>query len=224
MEVFMNSKKSFSLTAVLFLLFLTFTAAVSFVDVQPIGPEGSSVGLATVNSWVFKRLDTDLRWYSITNCLGVVAILFACGFGLLGLVQLVKRKSLLKVDYQILLLGALYVVVVAAYLFFESVVINYRPVILESSLEASYPSSHTMLVVCIMATAIIQFHRLFAERKGLPILLDVISVLIIAVTIIGRLISGVHWFSDIMAGIILSAALVMLYRSCVKLVEERQGK
>jgi hypothetical protein len=62
------------------------------------------------------------------------------GFAVLGLCQLVKRKSIRKVDFRILLLGAFYMIVIALYLFSEFVVIHYRPVMLSQSLETAYPT------------------------------------------------------------------------------------
>lgn len=217
----MKNKKNFLLTGALFLLFSIFTVIVTTVDVKPIGPEQSYVGLASLNQFVFELFGVNLLWYTITDWLGVVAILFAFGFAALGLIQLIKRKRLLKVDLSILILGAFYVLVIAFYLIFENVIINYRPIILHTSLEASYPSSHTMIVICIMATAMLQFHRLLAKHRTWLVVLDCISVLLIAVTIGGRLISGVHWFTDIVAGIILSSALVMLYYSVITHTEQR---
>lgn len=216
-------KKSFMITGILFLLFAMLTAAVLRIDVKSIGPEGSSVGLATVNGFFFERIGVNLRWYEITDWLGVAAIGTALGFAALGLVQLVKRRSLWKVDRQILLLGAFYVLVAAVYVFFEIVVVNFRPVMLSGKPEASYPSSHAMIVICIMAAAMLEFRRLFGERKLLRGILDTLSVCVMAVTVVGRLISGVHWFTDIAAGVLLSAALVMLYHSLRQWIDIRKA-
>ena len=212
------------LAGLLFLSFVLFTVFVTCFDVKPIGPEQSSVGFAAINQFIFRLFGVHLIWYDITDWLGVVAILFAFGFGTVGLFQLIKRKSIRKVDSQILILGLFYILVIAFYLFFEQVVINYRPVILGESLEASYPSSHTMIVVCIMATSVMQFRTLCPNKKKLCLGMDIAAVLLVAITVIGRLISGVHWFTDIVGGLLLSAALVALYYAVIEYIEEHRPK
>ena len=155
---------------------------------------------------------TGVHWglYYITDWLGLVPIFVCMGFSILGLIQWIKRKSIFKVNYDILVLGGFYIVTIATYLFFESVVINYRPVLIGGSLEASYPSSTTMLVMCVMPTAIMQFGNRI-KNKVLRNIIAVAIITFIAFMVIGRLICGVHWFTDIVGGALLSAGLVMMY-------------
>ena len=197
-----------TLTAVGFLTaFVLWTLAVKTVDVQAIGPGGSAVGFATVNGWFHRLTGVHMTLYTITDWLGLVPVAVGFGFAILGLAQWIKRKSLWKVDWSLLVLGGFYLVILAAYIFFEIVVINYRPVIL----EASYPSSHTMLSIGICTTAIFTLHELIKDRKALLIVADVFCVAVALTVLLGRLLSGVHWLTDIVGGVLLSAGLVMMY-------------
>jgi undecaprenyl-diphosphatase len=209
-------RKSFIASMCLLTAFVLWTVAICFVDVRAIGPQGSSVGFAGINGFVHNLTGVHFSLYNITDWLGLVPIFVCIGFGILGLVQCIKRKSICKVDYDILVLGGFYIITIAVYLFFESVVINYRPVLINGYLEASYPSSTTVLVMCVMPTAIMQL----GSRIKNKLLRNIVAVTIIAFiffVVISRLISGVHWFTDIVGGALLSAGLVMMYYSVSKL-------
>lgn len=192
--------------------FVLWTAAICFVDVEAIGPQGSSVGFATVNKFFHDLTGVHMSLYTITDWLGLVPIGFMLGFALLGLLQWIKRRSLRQVDYSLLVLGGFYLVVMAAYVFFEMLVVNYRPVLINGILEASYPSSTTLLVLCVMPTAIMQLNERI-KNCALRRCIAFILAAFILFMVIGRLVSGVHWLTDIVGGALLSAGLVMLYRT-----------
>ena len=199
------------LTAICLLTaFILWTTAISFIDTEAIGPQNSTVGFATVNSFIHNLTGVHMSLYTITDWLGLVPLCFVMGFGILGLVQLIKRKSLLKVDYNILVLGGFYIVVMASFILFEIFPINYRPVLIEGILEASYPSSTTLLVMCVMPTAIMQFHT-HIKNKALRNTITVLISAFILFMVTARLVSGVHWFTDIIGGALLSSGLVMVY-------------
>ena len=209
-------RKSFIVSMCLLTAFVLWTVAICFVDVRAIGPQGSSVGFAGINGYVHNLTGVHFSLYNITDWLGLVPILVCMGFGILGLTQWIRRKSICKVDHDILILGGFYIITIAAYLLFESVVINYRPVLIGGILEASYPSSTTMLVMCVMPTAIMQLKSRI-KNKAVCNIASVTIIAFIAFMVIGRLISGVHWFTDIVGGALLSAGLVMIYRAIVDL-------
>ena len=211
-----KNRKPLALGVSLLAAFVLWTVLVRFVDVQPIGPEGSTVGFAALNGFVHEL--TGVKWllYTLTDWLGLVPIAVALGFAALGLVQLIKRKSLRKVDYSILALGVFYIVVMAAYVFFETVVINYRPTLIEGYLEASYPSSTTMLVMCVMPTAAMQLNSRI-KNTVLKRCAVIAIAAFTAFTVLGRLISGVHWITDIIGGALFSAGAVLLYSSVGRL-------
>ena len=215
--------KDFGLAISVLAAFLIWTAAVGYVDVQPIGPAGSSVGFATVNQFVHNLLGVRMTLYTLTDWLGLVPLGSAFGFALLGLGQWLKRKQLRKVDYSILVLGGFYVAVMAAYAFFEVFVINCRPVLIEGRLEASYPSSTTMLVMCVMPTAIMQLRARIKNKRFRGLVTAAITAYIVFM-VIGRMMSGVHWLSDIIGGALLSTGLVLLYRAAVNIAHQQNFK
>ena len=192
--------------------FVLWTLLLCFVDVRAIAPEGSSVGFSALNGFIHEKIGVNMYLYNITDWLGLVPIGVALGFAILGLIQLIKRKSLLRVDRSILALGVFYIIVVAVYLFFEIVVINYRPVLIEGCLEASYPSSTTMLVTCVMPSAAMQAKERI-KNKALRQGVIIIIIAFIAFMVVARLLSGVHWITDIIGGALFSLGVVMAYKS-----------
>ena len=208
----MKNKRNLLFAAVSGLSAALLIILVRFVDVRPIGPEGTSIGLSYLNQFVFDRFGVNMLWYEITDWLGVAAVLTAFLFALTGMVQLIKRRSLLKVDRAILALGGLYIIVIGLYVLFEVLIVNYRPIIMPGGTgpEASFPSSHTMLVCVIMGSAMMLIDR-YITGKTLLSLLRIICAVIIGVTVIGRSIAGVHWFTDILGGILISASLLALF-------------
>lgn len=205
-------RKHFFTGVFLIAAFFLWTILLGIMDVQPIGPQGTMVGFAGLNQAVHVFTGVNMTLYTVTDWLGLVPLGFMFGFALLGLGQWIRRKHILRVDRSILTLGVFYLVVMAVYVFFECYVVNYRPVLIEGKLEASYPSSTTILVLCVMPTVIMQLGTRIRSRI-IRRWVSVAMMLFAAFMVIGRLLSGVHWFSDIVGGILLSAGLVMLYDS-----------
>lgn len=191
-------------------LFVLWTLAVRSFDTAPIGPNGSEVGFSTLNQYMHNLTGVHISLYNITDWLGLVPICFCFGFALLGLVQWISRKSISRVDSDIITLGVFYILVMAVYVFFEFVVINRRPILINGYLEASYPSSTTMLVMCVMPTVIMQFNKRI-KRKSVKTCISLILIAFIGFMIVSRFVSGVHWFSDIVGGALISASLVSFY-------------
>ena len=214
----MNKKKNFCISTILILLAVVFTILVKIVDVKQVGVNGTSIGFATVNQFVFETIGVNMIWYHVTDWLGLVPIFIAMEYGLIGLIQLIKRKSLFKVDKEIIILGLFYVVVISIYIFFEKVIVNYRPILMNGFLEASYPSSHTLMTICLCGSSIIVNKKMFNNK--ITKLMNMLSLIIIFITVIGRLISGVHWFTDIVGGIFISIALLTTLYSVLDIVKK----
>lgn len=206
----MKRKKRLTGALGLLVAFVLFTAAVRLVDVRPIGPQGSSVGFANLNRWFHELTGEHMMLYVITDWLSLIPAGCVLGFALLGLWQWIKRKRILKVDRDILALGGFYLAVMAAYVLFEAFPINYRPVLIDGALEASYPSSTTMLSLCVMPTAAMLLQRRIAHARFRRWVCIAIAAFT-AFMALARLLSGVHWLTDIVGGALLSAGLVMGY-------------
>lgn len=219
----MKEKKSLCAGFSLLGCFVLWTALVQTVNVRPIGPEGSTVGFASLNGWFHHFTGVHMGLYIVTDWLGLVPVFCCMSFSAMGFLQLLKRRSLLRVDADILLLGGHYLLVILAYLLFELYPINYRPVLISGILEASYPSSTTLLVACVMPTVSFQARRRIKAatfRSVIPVCSDVFSLLMI----VGRTAAGVHWLTDIIGALLLSAGLCLIYRSVVMLLEGKTNQ
>lgn len=219
----MNEKETRGLWTGLALLagFIVWTILIQTVDVQAIGPKVTAVGFAAFNGWFHQMTGVHMTVYTVTDWLGLVPIFICLGFGGLGLSQWIKRKSMLRVDGDILLLGVYYLLVIFGYLFFEMTPINYRPVLIEGILEASYPSSTTLLVLSVMPTLTLQMNRRCANPK-LRRAANVFAAVFSALMVLGRLIAGVHWATDIVGSVLLSGGLFTVYRVSVCIADRKK--
>ena len=215
-----NGKKVLWTGGLTLLAFVVWTALLQLVDVQPIGQQGTSIGFSSLNRWFHQLTGVHMTLYTITDWLGLVPVFVCMGFGCLGLVQLVRKKSLLQVERDIIFLGVYYGIVIVGYLVFEMFPINYRPILIDGRLEASYPSSTTLLVLSVMPTLVEQMHRRLHNTIGKRFV-TVFTVGFSAFMVLARLLSGVHWLTDIVGGILLSIGLFCIYRAVVLLYGEK---
>ena len=206
-------KKNIITSITMIILAVIYTILVKIIDVAPIGPNNSEVGFSKINGFFHNLLGSNMTIYKITEILGIIPLLMAGIYAIIGLVELIKRKSLTKVDYEIYALAGLYVVVLGLYVFFEKCIINYRPILIDGVLEASYPSSHTLMALCICSSSIIVNKRIF--HKKIFNLENKLSIFLMITIILGRFISGVHWFSDIIGAIFISLALLSSFYTAI---------
>ena len=212
-------RKEILLCGGLFAVAIIYTLLVKYIDVQEIGPNDSLVGFATINNFMFNLTGVNMLWYDITDWWGFVPLFIAFIYAMIGFIQMIKRRNILKVDKEILGLGVYYIIVIGLYIFFETCIINYRPTLMDGILEASYPSSHTLLSVCICGSSLIIKKYLFKNRNFFKAE-NIISILSILVIVIGRFISGVHWFTDIVGAILISIALLKAFNIYIKSINK----
>lgn len=209
-----NYKTKFFVGYMFILFFLVWTALIQIVDVKPFGQNGTEIGFAKLNCWFHNLTGINMILYTITDWLGLIPIFVCILFGGIGVIQLIRRKSLSKVDSDIIFLGVYYIIVILCYVLFEIITINYRPILIEGRMESSYPSSTTLLVLCVMSTLVEQINRRFKN----VILKRIMKYVVICFTVfmvIGRVLSGVHWITDIVGGILLSTGLFYIYMAMI---------
>lgn len=209
--------KFFKIALIFFAAFCILTAMVLFVDVQPVGPLESKVGLASLNVAVNKLIGNHEVFFYISEMLGYFALMICVFFGCVGAVQLFKGKSLAAVDRKIVCLGVFYIVVIALYAAFTKIPVSFRPVLeADGTLETSFPSSHTILAVCVFITACSQSVLDKLEKKQARTTRVLLGIVLPIAMIVSRLLSGIHWFTDIVAGVLLSFALVCVYKGVIE--------
>ncbi len=205
----MSKKRNIIISCLLTILSIVYIFLVKTVDVKGIGPNNSKVGFSSLNSSFRDLIGYNKIIYVITEALGILTFLLVLMYALIGLYQLIKRKNIFKVDKKILLVGCFYVVVLALYVLFDKLAINYRPILTDGKLEASFPSSHTMLALCVCGSSLI-ISKHFINKKYVKGF-NIITIILMLLVTFGRLFSGVHWISDIIGGIIISGTLLMYF-------------
>lgn len=209
-----KNRKNLIVGVIFIFAFAICTLLIQTTDVQAVGINNTNVGFASFNTWFHKMTGVNMTLYTITDWLGLVPIFIGMIFGFVGLIQWIKRKNLFKVDFDIRLLGIYYIVVIFCYLIFEMIPINYRPIFINGFMEASYPSSTTLLVLGVMPTLTFQVNIRF-KNSAIKTFIVVFTITFSAFMVIGRLVSGVHWFTDIIGSILLSAGLFYIYKGVV---------
>lgn len=219
----MNKWGKIGCTAALALLLIVLVVLLKTFDVAAIGPMDTSVGFSHLNGAFASLVGYNELWYRVTKLLGYGAFAVCGAFGALGAWQLITRKSLQKVDRKLLYLAGLYVVTILLYVLFEKVVINARPVLLPGETEpaASFPSTHTMLAIVVFGSAILLLPDYIASRP-MCLAARIAAWALLLVTVIGRAVSGVHWLTDILGGVMLGTLLLSVFELLAEAVPSKR--
>jgi undecaprenyl-diphosphatase len=220
----MNKKKRlFLISCILLLVAITYTFLVKYVDVSNIAPDGSNVGFATLNSHFKEMVGLNMTWYKITKYLGLIPLAMCGCYALLGCYQLIKNRGFKGVDKRIYALGVFYVVFAIVYVLFEKIALNYRPFLIDGELEASFPSTHTLLAICICGSSLMVAKYFIKNKKALRIT-NILTWLVMLSIVIGRTLSGVHWLTDIFGGIIISSFMLMALYTAINIINSLDRK
>lgn len=213
----MNStKKDYKRPIVMLVVTILFSVLTFVVDRKPIGYDGTSVGFSSINGLFAGSFGYNPVMDTLSDIAMYLSFLVVAAFALIGVMQLIKKKSLSKVDKVIIGLGILYVVVAVLYVAFDKIPINYRPILQpgETELETSFPSTHTLVICTVLGSGIVAAKRLFKNEMTVRVL-KIAFIAIMAIGVCARLFAGVHWLTDIVAGLLFSVTLVSLYTAWI---------
>ena len=202
--------------AIFLVAFVVFTILVKTVDVDYLALGNYKIGFKSFNYETqskildmarqspMKKLSDVLLYVSIGSCLIYVVI---------GIYQLIKTKSLFKVNYRLYMLALTYVSIAVIYFIFEILKINYSPD-LTNGLKASYPSSHVFIgatLICVNIYAAMEMLNMNEENKWLRTVGYIAGLVICVALIVSRTLSAKHWATDIIASVILTGFIVSLF-------------
>ena len=213
----MNTKNKYTGKAfILLAVTIVYSVLATVVDRQAIGYDGTTVGFAALNGAFAGMFGYNAVMDTVSDIMMYIAFLVVISFGIMGVMRLIKQKSISKVGKVLIGLGILYAAVAVIYVAFGKIPINYRPILQpgETELETSFPSSHTLVVCSVMGSAILAWQRLLSDKKLVKVL-QILALVVIVVGVAARTLAGVHWLSDIAAGILFSMTLIAFYAAWI---------
>lgn len=209
-----KEKRNYYITLAIFIVFIIFTIGVMNIDVMAIGPKDGKVGFSTINKKVFEIFGQNDKWDQVSDKLLSISVFVELGFILITIFQIIKRKSLFKIDYDISIFFILYIIFALINVFFDYIAINNRPIIEDGKVEASYPSTHTFMTVFMLGFLMIEIWCRIKNKAIKNIIYTICVIIMIAMPIL-RVIAGRHWLTDVIGGVILGLFAVMLAYSLI---------
>lgn len=180
-------------------------------DKAVIAESGKEVGLSSINNLVKYSYKENLDL--MTDLLFYVTFTVVVFEGCLGIIQLVTRKSLFKVDKEIIIFGISLVVMVVLWLVFDHLLkINVRPI---DANEGSFPSTHVMMAT-FLALASHAFICMKYETRLPKYLSLVLAIIIISTITFGRVACGMHYITDVTGGLFMGLALYFITFGIIK--------
>ena len=206
----MRKKQSFIYMVTAYAVFILFTVLITTVDVKVFKATDSKIGFYSLNTKVLNLISGSEKWDKITD-LGIIFLMACCLIPpFVGFIQLIKRKSLKKVDFCLVAFTISVGILVLFFILFEVVHVNYRPILENGKKKGSYPSSHTLgatFAFLALNSLLLKYVKNKYAYYTLSALLAVISV----ITIVGRLLCQMHFITDIIGAILLSCAVYFTY-------------
>ncbi len=149
-----------------------------------------------------------MQWDKITNIILISSFAVLAIFVILAICQWISRKSLKKVDKELLWFPLPLALVAATYVVFDKfLVLNTRP---DGSGEPSFPSTHVMVATTIFLLAAIVLPK-YIKSKVACAVLYVFMLAFIALVSAGRVLANKHWLSDVLGALGFAIVFALIY-------------
>ena len=216
-------KYSIIILGIIGLVNLFFVFLLKVANVKLTGTYNTSIGLGSINLKLRDLIGTSKAFDIISTIILVIAFLIVAAEIALAIYELVKRKDIEKLDNEIWALSVTYAALAFIFAVFNyALIINVRPVVIDGKLESSYPSTHVLVSLTVFLTGITMTSYLVKDKKlklGIDIALIALSVLVV----ITRMLSGKHWFTDIIGGILASGFLYWMHITFIIGLQYKKG-
>lgn len=199
----MNKKTAGIISLCCLLGFIVLLIVVKTVNVKT-NALGIEVGLYSINNSLLPSVSIT-EFGSLSDILMLISFVFFGIVGLMGISEFLKKRSLRKVNHIYYLYVCMLLLIVIIYLFFEIVTVNYRPILIDGVKEASFPSSHIFITSSLVLCSCYVFSKYIGKNYSKS--LYIISIIMIIFVTFGRLLSKNHWFTDCIAGLLISFVL-----------------
>ena len=162
-----------------------------------------------------------MQWDKITNIILITSLVVLGIFVILGLCQWISRKSLKKVDKELLWFSLPLALMAITYVVFDKfLILNTRP---DGSGETSFPSTHVMVATTIFLLTAIILPKYIKSKVACAVLYLFMLAFIVLISV-GRVLANKHWTSDVLGAIGFSFIFVAIYCLIYQLIIKRKKK
>lgn len=192
------------------LLFLFILLLILLMTVDRANNIYKQIGLFSFNKLFLVDYSNE-AWDEFSDVILYISLLFILGLAIYGFYQLSKKRSLFKVDKDIIFIGCGLAILAFVWLVFDKLIdVNYRPIAISGTAQTSFPSTHTMIAAFVLLAAT----RAILKRNGNEIKYQLLaysgSSILILLCSLGRILSKMHWATDVLGGLFIGVGLFFI--------------
>lgn len=201
----MRRKSLDIIISILWLILLIFTILVSFVDVKIYNVTNTEIGLYSLNK-IFLVNSINSNYINIiSNGIFLICLLVIILMLLLITFEYFKTKKINKNNLNFIIH---FLIMVLIWIIFDKIlIINYRPILINGNIEGSYPSTHVMVSTFVLLFLSDKLKKIFKNDK----IFYIISIGLIIIQSISRILLTMHWFTDIIGGLLIGCLLFFTF-------------